>query len=301
MIYIIIALVALLIAGFMYMIYYKRQIKNISDQLNFVLEHQSFKFITTDIRPKEIVNLVENCNTLLESSRELDRNYLERSEIINQTIVSLSHDIRTPLTSLDGYFQLADRESSENEYIKMASFRVKQLNKLVDELFLYTKLQNPDYELELETIDINQFITHELFEFHNDFQILNKEPIINLPNKKIMVSVNGHALERVIDNIIKNYFDHGQDDLEILHRMNDREIVITFRNGVVPGVEIDPKDLFTKFYKTDRSRSQQTSGLGLSIIESLMTKMNGKVSATVDQDEFTIHLTFKRLDTEEGY
>ncbi len=297
MIYIIIVLFALLVASSIYMIYYKRQIKNISDQLNFVLEHQSFKFIRTDIRPKEIMNLVANCNTLLESSRELDRNYLERNEVINQTIVSLSHDIRTPLTSLDGYLQLASRQSSDNEYITMASSRVKQLNKLVDELFLYTKLQNPDYELDLETIDISPFITRELFEFHNDFQKISTEPIINLPDKKIMVSINTHALERVINNVIKNYFDHGQDELEIQHHTEDREVTITFKNAVVPGAEINSKDLFTKFYKTDRSRSDQTSGLGLSIIESLMTKMNGKVNATVENGMFSIHLTFKRLDT----
>lgn len=297
MIYIIIVLVVLLVGIFIYMIYYRRQIKNISNQLNFVLEHQSNKLIISDIKPKEISNLINYCNTLLEANRELDRNHLARNEIINETIVSLSHDIRTPLTSLDGYLQLAARQNIDNEYITMASSRVKQLNKLVDDLFLYTKLQNPDYELELESTDISPFITRELFEFHNDFQKISTEPIINLPDKKIMVSINTHALERVINNVIKNYFDHGQDELEIQHHTEDREVTITFKNAIVPGAEINSKDLFTKFYKTDRSRSDQSSGLGLSIIESLMTKMNGKVNATVENGMFSIHLTFKRLDT----
>lgn len=296
MLYIIIILVILFIAQTIYLHYYRMEIKNISKQLGFIIEHQSFKFLKTDIRPNEIMSLINNCNAMLESSRELNQRNIERNEMINQTIVSLSHDIRTPLTSLDGYLQLAMYETEENKYISMAASRVKQLNKLVDELFLYTKLQNPDYEFELEPIELNKFIKNELFEFVHDFQDIDKEPMIKLSDQPLNILAHTHALERIIDNVVKNYFTHGRGNLVITHTINSDLVTVIFKNDLAPGIKIDSDNLLTKFYKTDRSRSEESSGLGLSIVNSLMRKMNGSVVALAEDDEFIIKLTFKRLE-----
>lgn len=180
----------------------------------------------------------------------------------------------------------------------MAASRVKQLNKLVDELFLYTKLQNPDYQLNLEPIDINKFIKNELFEYIHDFETKDKEPVLELPNKPTKVLINEHALERVFNNIIKNYFNHGEGDLHISHISNDLQVTVEFKNQFAPNNQINPQNLFTKFYKSDQSRSDNSSGLGLSIVDSLMKKMNGTVSATVDENQFIITLTLTKPDRE---
>src|SRR5699024_8313592 len=106
-----------------YFIYYKNQIKEIGNQLSFIAKHHSFKFIQTQIKPKEIYRLITVCNTLLRQQRELNQEFIQKSEAINTTIVSLSHDIRTPLTSLDGYLQLAKQSNDfkeKTQYVIMA-------------------------------------------------------------------------------------------------------------------------------------------------------------------------------------
>src|SRR5690625_4811915 len=92
-----------LTAQTIYFVYYKNQIKDIGDQLAFISKHNSLNFIQTQIKPREIYRLIDLCNTLLHKQREMNQEFNQRNEEINATIVSLSHDIRTPLTSLDGY------------------------------------------------------------------------------------------------------------------------------------------------------------------------------------------------------
>ncbi len=298
LIFTIILLSIALIGLSIYLIYYKRQIKNIGDQMEFILENQSFKFIQSQIRPLEIKRLIELCNTTLENQRSIQRNFSSRNEVINQTIVSLSHDIRTPLTSLDGYLQLAqesDDDKNQTKYIEMAKSRIKQINTLVDELFLYTKLQNPDYELELEAIDITNYIQNHLFKFLEQFTEQDRELIINVPNHSIKINANEHALERVIENIINNYFIHGTGDLTVKSIESQHEITFSFMNPTTSANSIDINNIFTQFYKDDQSRARQSSGLGLSIVRSLMHKMNGTVSATMENEQFTIKLTFPKL------
>ena len=89
-----------LIIQTIYLIYYKSQIKDIENQLAFISKHDSFKFIQTQIKPKEIYQLIDVCNTLLRNQRKQNQDFISKSEEINETIISLSHDIRTPLTTI---------------------------------------------------------------------------------------------------------------------------------------------------------------------------------------------------------
>ncbi len=150
----------------LYICFYKKQIQDISNQLTFITAHHSFKFIQTQIKPNEIAELIKQCNQLLEEQRVLNQEFKKKSEEINITIASLSHDIRTPLTSLDGYLQLALRTDSEKEkakYVSRAQTKIKQIITLVDELFLYSKVQNSRYQLELELVNANDLLQKRFF------------------------------------------------------------------------------------------------------------------------------------------
>ncbi|GAF17368.1 sensory transduction protein kinase [Bacillus sp. JCM 19046] len=152
----------------LYICFYKKQIQDISNQLTFITAHHSFKFIQTQIKPNEIAELIKQCNQLLEEQRVLNQEFKKKSEEINITIASLSHDIRTPLTSLDGYLQLALRTDSEKEkakYVSRAQTKIKQIITLVDELFLYSKVQNSRYQLELELVNASDLLQKRFFSF----------------------------------------------------------------------------------------------------------------------------------------
>lgn len=284
-----------------YLLYYKRQIKDIGNQLSFISKHHSFKFIQTQIKPKEISELIDICNGLLQQQRELNQDFIAKSEEINSTIVSLSHDIRTPITSLDGYLQLAKRAEDVQEktgYITMAQTRIKQIITLVDELFLYTKLQNQDYHLELESIDIMNLLKNQLFTYFDEFAQIGHEPNVILPESSMYAIGNENALERVFANIIRNYFLHGEGTLTIRYEEKEKEVLFHFSNPLKQRQPIKFDKIFTRFYKEDPSRTNHSSGLGLSIVKSLMEKMNGDVDADLKGREFCISLAFIKMKKE---
>ncbi|PAV28115.1 hypothetical protein CIL05_18590 [Virgibacillus profundi] len=294
-------LAAAFIIQTVYIMYYRKQIRDIGNQLSFISKHNSFKFIQTQIKPKEISRLIDLCNTLLRNQRELNQEFIKKSEEINATIVSLSHDIRTPITSLDGYLQLAKRSEDfkeKTQYVVMAETRIKQINTLVDELFLYTKLQNPDYSLELEPIDIMNVLKRCLFSFIEAFSRNGDEPNLNLPESSIYIRGNESALERVYENIIRNYFLHGKGVLTIRYEEKENEVLFHFTNLLKQSQLINFDKIFTRFYKEDPSRTNHSTGLGLSIVKSLIDKMNGSVHADLKGNQFCISVAL--IKTEKG-
>lgn len=298
----IILLSVALIIQTVYLLYYRKQIHDIGNQLSFISQHNSFKFIQTQMKPKEISRLIDLCNMLLQNQRELNQDFIKKSEEINSTIVSLSHDIRTPITSLGGYLHLAKRSedcSEKTQYIMMAEARSKQINRLVDELFFYAKLQNPDYNLEIESLDIINLLKRHLFNFIESFTQSGNEPNVILPEKPIYLMANENALERVFENIIRNYFLHGKGALSIRIEEKKQETLFHFSNLLKDGRKVNIDKIFTRFYKEDLSRTKPSSGLGLSIVKSLMEKMNGHVYAALDEDQFSICIAFSKNQKED--
>ncbi|WP_339208067.1 HAMP domain-containing sensor histidine kinase [Paenibacillus sp. FSL K6-3182] len=295
---VLIVILAALIIQSVYLVYYKNQIKDIGNQLSFISDHHSFKMIQTQIKPKEIHRLIDLCNAMLRDQRKLKQDFIEQKEEIHATIMSLSHDIRTPLTSLDGYLQLAERSEylkEKKEYISLAQTRMKQIITLVDELFLYTKLKNPDYILELEPVDVIKVLNKRLFTFIDDFLRSGYEPNICMVEAPLFIVGNESALERVFENVIKNYFMHSEGALSIRYEEKQDEVLFHFSNVLKRNHLLSLDNIFTRFYKADPSRTNQSSGLGLFIVKSLMEKMNGYVQADLNDDQYCISLAFKKI------
>ncbi|XID95603.1 sensor histidine kinase [Paenibacillaceae bacterium WGS1546] len=287
-----------LLAQTVYFVYYKQQIKHIGKQLSFISKNHSFKFIHVQIGSKEIYELVQLCNVLLHNQRELNQQYIQKHEDVNATIVSLSHDIRTPLTSLGGYLQLADSEqdlSKKTRYLQLAQTRMKQIVALVDELFYYTKLQNPEYNLDLVSLDVIDVLHKRLFAAVDAFTLKEQEPDLSrLPESPIPITGDIQALERVFENIIGNYILHGEGQLSISCEDEGHEVSIYFSNKVKNAQAIQVDKIFNRFYKDDPSRTLHSSGLGLSIVKSLVEKMNGSSQVILEGERFCLRVTFTK-------
>ncbi|UQZ35435.1 hypothetical protein C2I18_19045 [Paenibacillus sp. PK3_47] len=296
-------LAAALIVQTVYLLNYKSQIKHISSQLSFIMKHNSLKFIETQLKPKEIDSLIHECNELLNRQRAVDQQFIRKNEEINATITSLSHDIRTPLTSLDGYLQLALRAEilqDKNQYVTLAKSRIQQIIKLVDGLFLYTKLQNPGFVLELKSLDVMEVLKQNLFRFIDDFSRTGYEPELWLPESSVPVEGDIHAVERVFTNIIGNYFRHGEGPLTVAHEESQDTFCIRFTNPLKAGSRVDIEQVFTRFYKEDPARTAHSSGLGLSIVKALMDKMNGHTEAECTGGTFSVSTVFRKRVKEDA-
>lgn len=284
-----------------YLFYYKHQVKDISRQLTFITKHNSFKFVHLQIKPEEIYELAQTCNMLLKNKRELNQKFIKKNEEVNATMVSLSHDIRTPLTSLDGYLQLAgntEELSEKSRYIKLAQSRMKHIISLVDELFFYTKLQNPEYNPELDEVDVNDVLQKSLLSVMDEFSRVNREPELHLPSLPICINGNTSALERIFENIFSNYFVHGKGSLSIHFEEQAEEITLHFTNRLREGHSLEIDKIFDRFYKEDPSRTVYSSGLGLFIVKSLMQKINGSAKVSLEDEEFCLSLTFSKVEGE---
>ncbi|MBP2111887.1 sensor histidine kinase [Paenibacillus silagei] len=294
-------LLLLLIAQTVYLLNYRRQVGQISSQLSFIMEHQSRKLVATQLKPREIGRLVRECNNLLRRQQAMGEQFSRKNQEMNLAITSLSHDIRTPLTSLDGYLQLALQTEAEQEkgrYVALAQSRIQQIIKLVEELFLYTKLQNPEYELELQAVDVVEVLKRNLFTFIDDFTRSGNEPELRLPERSPRVMGDIHALERIFTNIIGNYFIHGEGPLTVEVEDRQEMLCIRFTNRLKPGSRVDTEKIFTRFYREDPSRTRHSSGLGLSIVKALMEKMNGDASANSASGIFSIDIEFAKAGKE---
>lgn len=277
---------------------YWRQMKNICRQLSFLMKKDSNMLLTGDVRIGGIGKLLDTLNDYLLIQRKKERYYQEKEKTIANTYTSLSHDIRTPLTSLDGYFQLletSDTEEEQKKYITIIQDRIKSLKDMLEELFTFTKLKNASFQLELSKCCINQMVKDTIFSYYDEWMEKEIEPHISITDTLLYMKGNEQAIRRVLQNIIKNGLDHGEKEVDISLQEMEQKIVIEIKNKVYHPENIDITQVFTQFYKADMARSKTSSGLGLSIAKEFVLQMQGEISARIEEEKFCVCIQFDKI------
>jgi signal transduction histidine kinase len=277
---------------------YRRQMKNICRQLSFLMKKDSNMLLTGDVRIGGIGKLLDTLNDYLLIQRKKERYYQEKEKTIANTYTSLSHDIRTPLTSLDGYFQLletSDTEEEQKKYITIIQDRIKSLKDMLEELFTFTKLKNASFQLELSKCCINQMVKDTIFSYYDEWMEKEIEPHISITDTLLYMKGNEQAIRRVLQNIIKNGFDHGEKEVDISLQEMEQKIVIEIKNKVYHPEDIDITQVFTQFYKADMARSKTSSGLGLPIAKEFVLQMQGEISARIEEEKFCVCIQFDKI------
>lgn len=298
MIWVTIGLFLLLVVCIFRLHLYRKQIKNLGKDLQFIRQKESNLRITQEIRYSEINQLVNQLNQLIQRHRELEKEVYHKEYTLKNLITNISHDIRTPLTSLDGYFELlktCENENDKQRYYQIINGRIDCLKDLLEQLFLYMKLQNASYEMEMSKCNIIKILYSSIFGFYQNFTERNMEPIISLPETVILVNGNESGLCRVFQNVIKNVLEHGKDKFTLTAVQEGEKVRIEFCNQFNEVTSIDMDQVFDRFYKADQARSNSSTGLGLAITKELVEMMNGTIKATLEDREFKITITFKTM------
>lgn len=278
-------------------IQYRRQMKKICRQMSFLKKHDSNMLIQTEIRWGNLGELSDQLNELLTKQRKEHQEYLKKEAMIADTYTNLSHDIRTPLTSLDGYFQLLEETSSKEEqkkYLHMIQGRIHSLKEMLEELFLFTKVKNTAYHLELSEVCIDSILKQTIFSYYDEWTQKNIHPEIDFPSHRLYVIGNEAGLRRIFENVIKNGLDHGIHRIWIQMSEDQEHVYLKISNEVQHPEEIDISQVFERFYKADAARSKTSSGLGLSIARELAVRMQAELSAGMEKNEFYIQAMFQR-------
>lgn len=289
-----IAVVVLLVNHIMY----KRQIAEICRRISFINEHKTNMELLSDMDSKELNLLEKEINRLIKKSRSDSLTAYKSETALKETISSLSHDIRTPLTSLDGFFQLlkdADSEEERNQYIDIIQNRINSLKSMLEELFTYTKLQNEEYQLQTAPMDFTQCVTSTIIAFYNDFEEREIDVQADFTEEKITVDCNAEAVQRIVQNILKNVLDHGSKAARMTLKREGERVVFSCANKVDNPEDVDVSKVFTRFYKSDPARTNSSTGLGLAIAKALTERMNGNITAHLDGEWFGISVWFEGI------
>jgi signal transduction histidine kinase len=274
---------------------YQRQVKDICRQLAFLMKHDSNMLIHREFGLGGIGMLSDRLNDLLELHRKEKQYYQEKETLIADTYTNLSHDIRTPLTSLDGYFQLmeaCENVEEQRRYLNIIHERIHSLNEMLEELFMFTKLKNESYRLELTSCCINRILKETVFSYYDDWVRREIQPDIQITEEQLYIDGNKQGLSRIIQNVIKNGLDHGEKKIRIVLKREQNQAVLRISNQVTASEQIDIEHVFDRFYKADAARSKTSTGLGLSIAREFVRRMNGEIGAKIEENEFIVEMSF---------
>lgn len=274
---------------------YQRQVKDICRQLAFLMKHDSNMLIHREFGLGGIGMLSDRLNDLLELRRKEKQYYQEKETLIADTYTNLSHDIRTPLTSLDGYFQLmeaCENVEEQRRYLNIIHERIHSLNEMLEELFMFTKLKNESYRLELTSCCINRILKETVFSYYDEWVRREIQPDIQITEEQLYIDGNKQGLSRIIQNVIKNGLDHGEKKIRIVLKREQNQAVLRISNQVIASEKIDIEHLFDRFYKADAARSKTSTGLGLSIAREFVRRMNGEIGAKIEENEFIVEMSF---------
>ena len=277
LLYVIIAILCIVIFALLVKIHLLRKsINEITDAFQEKLATETNTLIDVSSRDPYVLKLASDINVQLRLLRK-ERQQFQQGDIeLKEAITNLSHDLRTPLTAINGYLDLLDREDKSDEvnrYISLIRDRSEALKSLTEELFRYsivTSVQN----ISLERIDLVRALEESLVSFYGVFKERNIEPEIRLPEEPVWKTLDKEAISRVFSNIISNAIKYSEGDFSVSMTESG---VITFSNIARKMDAVSVGRLFDRFYTVETGSN--STGLGLSIAKILVNRMNGSISA----------------------
>lgn len=294
MIYLIVIVGILLGACLLRLLWIHIEIRHINEQLDFIIKNDTNISLVSSNSSKEMCKMIQNIDRIIEKYKELEIAAHNKEKSVKNDFTNLSHDIRTPLTAISGYFQLlCDTNDPEERklYMNIVNRRIDSLKTILESIFMYSKLQNDNYQIEMYQFDLNQLITDVTLGFYQRIQESKMQLHINYCEDSIFVFGTEDAYSRIIQNIISNAIEHGEKTIALDLRIEDEWIYFNCVNDVNKEDYIDMEKVFERFYKADSNRTHSSSGLGLSIAKMLSDKMGAElVAKRRTEEKFEIEL-----------
>lgn len=249
----------------------------------------------------EFADLAENINTITDGLKKAVHNELKSERLKTELITNVSHDIRTPLTSIITYVDLLKQEQDPakvDEYIEVLVQKANRLKVLTDDLFEAAKASSGNIPVHLERIDVESLITQGLGEVNDKIEALGLNFRLNYPDEKLYVNADGKLLWRSIENLLSNIFKYALRQSRVYIDIEDlgNEVRLSFKNISAYELNISEDELMERFKRGDESRGSQGSGLGLSIAKSLIENQTGKFEIQIDGDLFKAMITLPKYN-----
>lgn len=275
---------------------YKKQINHIISELDFIKNRDTNYLLTSARSIGRTQEMIDLYNQIMEDYREKDRRLVSENTVYRESITSISHDIRTPLTSAKGYLQMLQGsvpEEKREEYIKIVEQRLDHVTDMLNQLFEYARIEAGEMEFEPEEFNAVNVFAETVSLFYNDFSKKGCEPEVLLPSAPCLLYADKNAFVRITENLIKNALVHGTGGYCFSLSQESGWIKICVSNLTDSIEKQDIDRIFDRFYTTDKSRSRKTTGLGLAIVKRFTERMGGRAGAKLENGRFTVELLFR--------
>ncbi|MBP2025265.1 HAMP domain-containing sensor histidine kinase [Peptoniphilus stercorisuis] len=216
----------------------------------------------------------------------------------SELITNVSHDLKTPLTSIINYSDLIVKENTteeeKNEYAEVIYEKSIKLKHLIEDLFEVSKASSGNIELDLDDIDLRAILMQIAGEWEDKFEDRHLQIVQTLPEEPIILSLDGNRTSRVLDNLFSNIYKYAMPGTRVYVDLekNKNEIILLMKNISNYSLNISASELVDRFKRGDESRNTEGSGLGLSIATSLIEAQGGKFSLEIDGDLFKTEIKF---------
>ncbi|MED1674857.1 HAMP domain-containing sensor histidine kinase [Pallidibacillus thermolactis] len=299
MIFIVITLVIITFIALTRLFSFKNEVRKIVRQLQLYNNRKTNKKIDITLIDQDIEHLGVEVNRLIDLYVMENRKRVLFEKEQRQAVANMSHDLRTPLTSIIGYIQIANNENlsevEKEELLAIAFDRAKRLERLLNDFFELSVLESTDYELKLQRINLTKLLTEVLVSFYDRFQEKRLEPTIEGLENNVTIFADHSAVTRVIENLLSNTLKHADGNIMIRLEEQNGVASLMITNDALSLTEQDVQHMFDRFYMADQSRSGKSTGLGLSIVKSLMEKMNGSISSKLNDGQLSIICEWKTV------
>ena len=232
---------------------------------------------------------------------------LKSERLKTELITNVSHDIKTPLTSIINYVDLLKKEKMPNEqaeeYLNILDNKSQRLKRLTEDLVEASKASSGNIKLNIEKLNVNELLKQVSGEFEDKFKSRNLEEVMSLPEKNVYINADSRYMYRILENMYSNISKYAMDNTRVYIDVipNNNRITIQMKNISKEKLNISTEELMQRFVRGDSARNTEGSGLGLSIATSLTTLQGGTFNIYLDGDLYKVIIEFDMINYEDCF
>ena len=275
-----------------------KQLKKIRDMINHIYDGKTDFLLNEEEFKGNLRNVAKYLNDIAGGFSNAIEENLKSERMKTELITNVSHDLKTPLTSIINYVDLLKAENIENEkakeYIEVLDNKSQRLKKLTEDLVEASKASSGNIKLTMEKLKVKELIHQVTGEFEDKFEARKLETILSYPEENVFILADSRYLYRVLENIYSNIAKYAKEDTRVYVDIvkNNKKVLIAIKNISKEQLNISADELMQRFVRGDSSRNTEGSGLGLSIAKSLTELQGGNFSIYLDGDLFKVVIEF---------
>ncbi|PNV67402.1 sensor histidine kinase [Enteroscipio rubneri] len=274
----------------------KRSLRRADAELREIVERlEENRIVKLPSPDADLEALLGTVNASLAGIRRQAALYARREADLKAQVERISHDLRTPLTSIQGYLALVDESALDAEArASLATVRRKAdaLQRLIAQFYDLSRFEAEDFHLELGQVDVGRLVRESVAEQYRLLEERGLDVRVEVPRHAVKARANAEALERVFENLLHNVSKYARSSFEAVVEEENAEVAVVFANDVDDVGRLDAERLFEPHYAADASRSQESSGLGLTIARHLTERMGGTLEARAEERDGVAWLSF---------